>query len=38
MTKPCIFALGIGLGAWTVPAAGLLAARIAHRHILAIKE
>lgn len=38
MTKPTAFALGLGIGAWTVPLANLIAARISGRHFLAIKE
>lgn len=36
MTKPAAFALGLGLGAWTVPLANRIADRIAHRHYLSI--
>lgn len=38
MTKPATFALGLGIGAWVVPAATILAARLAHRHYLELKE
>lgn len=38
MTKPCVFAIGLGIGAWTVPLAQRLAARIAHTHYLHIDD
>lgn len=34
MTKPCVFALGLALGAWTVPIATIYAARLSGRHYL----
>lgn len=37
MTKPCVFALGLALGAWTVPLANILAARITGAHYLSIE-
>jgi hypothetical protein len=36
MTRPCVFALGLGLGAWTVVAAMHLAARYSGTHYLAV--
>lgn len=38
MTKPCIFVLGLGIGAWTVPIAQRIAAHLSSEHYLAIKE
>lgn len=38
MTKPCVFILGLGVGAWTVPLAQRLADRICDRHYLHIDD
>lgn len=36
MTRPCIFGLGVLLGAIATPLGGLVAARISHKHFLSI--
>lgn len=37
MTRPCIFALGLGLGALVSPVAQVLAAKYADRHWLDVQ-
>lgn len=37
MNRLCVFALGIGIGAWTVPIAQRIADRLAGRHFLSIQ-
>lgn len=38
MTKPCVFLLGLGIGAWTVPLAQRLADNYSGRHWLSINN
>lgn len=37
MTRPCVFALGLTLGALVSPAAQILAARYSGRHFLTVQ-